>query len=95
MLIFNSLYTIFQKGLGHWLHSNPFVFESVFLGSKLAHPSFKSHSCFKTVQKDFDEVYLLSQEIFKAVQNSEILIRPNPFSSFVTNKVFAVSTTDH
>ena len=79
MQILKPLPTFFQKRLGHFLQIRSTTFESVHLGSKSAHPRSESHSRFSIVQKELEELNFLSQEIYRAVQNSEIVISPNPF----------------
>ena len=56
------------------------------------HPRSESRSRLRVVQKDLEETNLLSQEILRAVQNSEILVSPKPFWALVAYKVLEEST---
>ena len=76
--------------MGQFLQITSTSLELVFLGSRITLPRSDSH-LFGVTQKDLEEIYLLSHEILRAVQNSEILVRPNPFLLLVAYKVFAES----
>ena len=84
-----------QKKVGPFFYKiGPPFFNQCILGLNLCTQDKESHSRFSTVQKELEELNLLSQEIFSAVQNSIFFVSPTPFCGLVAYSVLEVSTID-